>query len=78
MLRSQLDLAILSELMKVETQGIEKCEAELRLLGKLPGSPGEVRGRTKWLLDKLYAAQAKIEEYERESGALKKVLRQEY
>lgn len=77
-LKARLDLATLSELIKIETQGIDKCEAELHLLGKLPGSPAEVKGRTKWLLGKLYAGQAKIEQYERESGVLKKVLQQEY
>ena len=77
-LRSRLDLAILSNLIKIETQGIDKCEAELNLLGQLPGSPAEVRGRTQWLLDKLSAGQRKIEQYERESGTLKKVLQREY
>ncbi len=77
-LRSRLDLAILSTLVKIETTGIEKCEAELNLLGQLPGAPSEVRGRTQYLLDKLYAGHRKIEGYERESGGLKKVLQQEY
>ena len=77
-LRSRLDLAILSTLTKIETQGIDKYEAELNLLGRLPGSPAELRGRTKWLLDKLYASQRKIEAYERESAGLKEVLQREY
>lgn len=77
-LKAKLDLAILSELIKIETQGIDKCESELSLLGKLPGSPKEARGRAKYLLGKLYASQDKIEKYEKEGGALKKVLSQEY
>lgn len=77
-LRARLDLATLSELVKIETQGIDKCEAELHLLGELPGTPAELTRRTKWLLRKLYVGQDKIEQYERESGALKKVLQQEY
>jgi hypothetical protein len=77
-LKARLDLATLSELIKIETQGIDKYEAELHLLGRLPGSPAEVTGRTKWLLGKLYAGQAKVEQYEKESGVLKKVLQQEY
>ena len=77
-LRSRLDLAILSALTKIETKGIEKFEEELRLLGQLPGSPTEVKGRTQWLLDKLYVGHRKVEQYEREGAGLKKVLRQEY
>ena len=77
-LKARLDLAILSELIKIETQGIDKVEAELCLLGSLPGSPKQTKGRINWLLGKLYAGQDKVEKYEKESGALKKVLQQEY
>ncbi|KAL9103726.1 MAG: hypothetical protein Q9163_001276 [Psora crenata] len=77
-LRARLDLAILSELTKIETQGIDRYESELKLLGRFPGQPAEVRGRTQWLLDKLRGSQEKVEGYERESGVLKKVLAKEY
>lgn len=77
-LKARLDLAILSELTKVETQSIDKYEAELNLLAKLPKQPGELAPRIKWLLAKLHASQAKIEKYEAESGGLKKVLHDEY
>ena len=77
-LRSRLDLAILSELIKIETQGIEKCESELNLLATLPGPPAKLKGRSQWLLNKLQKSQGNIEQYEKESGALKKVLQQEY
>lgn len=77
-LKARLDLAILSQLIKVETQGIDKYEAELNLLANLPGSPKETRGRAKWLLGKLWTSQKKVEGYERESAGLKKVLMQEY
>ncbi len=77
-LKSRLDLAILSQLIKIETQGIDKYEAELGLLANLPGSPKEARGRAKWLLGKLWTSQNKVEGYERESAGLKKVLMQEY
>ena len=53
-LKARLDLAILTELIKVETAGIDKYEAELNLLGNLPGQPKEVRGRVRWLLGKLW------------------------
>ena len=77
-LKARLDLAILSQLIKIETQGIDKYEAELNLLANLPGAPKETRGRAKWLLGKLWTSQNKVEGYERESGALKKILMQEY
>ncbi len=53
-LKARLDLAILSQLIKVETTGIDKYEAELSLLGNLPGQPREVQGRIRWLLGKLW------------------------
>ncbi len=77
-LKAKMDLAILSELIKIETAGIDKCESELSLLGNLPGAPKETRGRARYLLGKLYASQDKIEKYEKEGGTLKKVLSQEF
>jgi len=77
-LRAKLDLAILAELITIETKGIEKYEAELSLLGGLPGQPKMVRGRVQWLLEKLFAGQEKVKGYERESGILKGVLRREF
>jgi hypothetical protein len=81
-LTARMDLAILSELVKIETQGIEKSENELNLLlatlAHLPRQPPEVHGRVRWLLKKLGAAQEKVEGYERESGNLKKVLQHEF
>ncbi|KAJ9622302.1 mitochondrial escape protein 2 [Taxawa tesnikishii (nom. ined.)] len=56
-LQSKLDLAVLTESIKAENQGIDKVE---------------------WLLNKIYASQAKIEAYERESATLKKILQTEY
>ena len=77
-LKSRLDLAIMSQLIKIETEGIEKCEAELNLLSHLEGQPIQTRGRSKWLLGKLFTGQSKIEQYEKESSALKKILQHEY
>ncbi|CAD6581210.1 MAG: mitochondrial escape protein 2 [Alectoria sarmentosa] len=77
-LKARLDLAIFTQLIKIETAGIDKYEAELNLLGNLPGQPKEVRGRVRWLLGKLLTGQEKIEKYERESGGLKKILQQEF
>lgn len=77
-LKARLDLAILTQLIKVETAGIDKYEAELNLLGSLPGQPREIQGRVRWLLGKLWTGQDKVENYEREGGALKKILQQEF
>ena len=77
-LKARLDLAILTELTKIETQSIDKYESELNLLANLPKQPGEIVPRIKWLLSKLQTCQSKIEKYERESGTLKKVLQVEY
>lgn len=77
-LQARLDLGVLTELIKVETAGIEKCEGELGLLGSLPKQPGELGARVKWLLAKLQAAHEKVEKYEKESAGLKKVLLVEY
>ena len=53
-LKAKMDLAILTQLIKAETSGIDKYEAELNLLGNLPGQPREVQGRVRWLLEKLW------------------------
>lgn len=53
-LKAKMDLAVLTQLVKVETSGIDKYEAELHLLGSLPGQPREVQGRVRWLLWKLW------------------------
>lgn len=77
-LQSKLDLAVLTESIKAENQGIDKYEQELHLLGELPKQPPQLLSRVEWLLNKIYASQAKIEAYERESATLKKILQTEY
>jgi hypothetical protein len=77
-LRSRLDLGILSELIKAETVSIDKYENELKLLGELPRQPAEVVPRIRWLLGKIANSQANVERYELEGGTLKKVLKEEY
>lgn len=77
-LEARLDLSTLAELSKIETAGIEKYEAELHLLAKLPGQPAEVQSRIKWLLGKLKTGHEKISKYEHESNKLKKILQQEF
>ena len=77
-LRSRLDLAILTELTKIETKSIDTYETELNLLGSLPRQPREVGPRVQFLLGKLATSQQKVEAWEKEIGALKKVLMDQY
>ncbi|KAF1353340.1 RNA12 protein-domain-containing protein [Delphinella strobiligena] len=77
-LRSRFDLAVLTESIKIENTSVEKYEQELHLLGELPTQPSQITGRVQYLLGKLQTSQAKIEKYERESAALKKVLMSEF
>ena len=44
-LKSRLDLAVLTELTKIETKTIDKYETELNMLGSLPNQPREVGPR---------------------------------
>jgi len=73
-LKSRLDLAVLTELTKIETKSIDKYETELNMLGTLPKQPREVGPRVEFLLGKLSASQAKVEAWEKGMGLLKKVL----
>jgi hypothetical protein len=73
-LRSKLDLAVATELIKIENASIEKYEGELLSLAKLKSQPWQLTPRVQWLLGKLAASQAKVEAYEKDCGVLKKVL----
>ena len=73
-LKSRLDLAILTELTKIETKSIDKYETELNMLGSLPNQPREVGPRVRYLLGKLAVSQGKVEAWEKEMGLLKKIL----
>ncbi|KAL6243560.1 mitochondrial escape protein 2 [Rhinocladiella similis] len=73
-LKARLDLAILSQLISTETKNVEKYENELKILGELPGTPSEIKPRTQYCLAKVMGSQMKIQQYETESGKLKKVL----
>ena len=77
-LKSRLDLAILTQLIGIENKNVDKFEAELRLLADLPGQPKELLPRIHWLLNKAYASHAKVEKYEAESAGLKKILTAKY
>ena len=73
-LRSRLELSILTQLIGMENKNIDKFETELRNLAELPGQPKELLPRIQWLLNKASASHAKVEKYEGESGSLKKTL----
>jgi hypothetical protein len=77
-LTSRMDLAVLTELTKIETKSIDKYEQELGLLAAYPTQPREVGPRVQYLLTKLAASHQKVEMWEREIGVLKKVLMMEY
>ena len=76
-LKARMDLAVLTELAKVETKTIDKVEAELALLGSLPRQPHQATERINYLLLKLQTSQSKIQGFETEMAGLKKVLSQE-
>ena len=76
-LRSHLDMSILTNLTKIENATIDKVENELLLLSKLKSQPSQTAGRVQYLLAKLVASQGKVERYEGEIKVLKKVMGEE-
>lgn len=77
-LRAKMELALLSEAIGGENKSIDKYEQELKLIGDLPKQPWQLHARMRWLLGKIEGAQRRVEELERESGVLKKVLQTEF
>jgi hypothetical protein len=77
-LQSRLDLAILSDFIKLENGSIAACESELKTLAELPAQPWQVSPRIQWLLKKISASQANVDKWEIEQAALKSVLKSEY
>ncbi|KAI5926084.1 RNA12 protein-domain-containing protein [Camillea tinctor] len=75
---AKMDLAVLTELVKIEAKNIDKAESELALLGTLPRQPAQTAARASYLLTKLESAQKRVEVYEREMSGLKKLLTKEY
>ena len=73
-LKARMDLAVLTELVKIEAKNIEKVEGELALLGSLPKQPSQTADRVNYLLAKVQGSQSKIQEYDREAAGLKKIL----
>ncbi|KAG6017239.1 hypothetical protein E4U43_001952 [Claviceps pusilla] len=77
-LKAKMDMALLKEIVKVESKTIETVETELTALGKLPRQTSETSGRVSYLLEKLNASQRKIEDSESQMVGLKKILMEEY
>lgn len=77
-LEGRLDLMILAQLISNENAGISKYEQELQLLGSLPKQPWELVPRIEWLLRKVSGSQSKIQQYERESAFLQKMLQSQH
>ncbi|KAG6017804.1 hypothetical protein E4U54_002956 [Claviceps lovelessii] len=77
-LKAKMDMALLKEIVKVESKRIETVETELKALGKLPRQTSETSGRVSYLLEKLNASQRKIEDSESQMVGLKKILMEEY
>ncbi|KAK4187586.1 RNA12 protein-domain-containing protein [Podospora australis] len=75
--KARMDLALLTELAKIEAKNIDKAEQELGLLAGLPNAPTQAAPRVNYLLAKLQASQKKIEGFEKEMGNLKKTLAEE-
>lgn len=77
-LKARMDLAMLTELAKIEAKSIEKYEAELAVIAAMPKQPAQVGPRVQYLLEKLQASQRKVQVWEHEMGGMKKVLMAEY
>ncbi|PGH06354.1 hypothetical protein AJ80_08188 [Polytolypa hystricis UAMH7299] len=75
---SRLDRSTALQLIAAENENIAKYKEELKVWGSLPKQPSETTQRIKWLLNKLVTSQVKIEKWEKESEAAKKVLQSQY
>ena len=75
--KARMDLALLTELAKIEAKNIDKAETELSVLASLPSQPYQAADRVNYLLAKLQSSQLKITAYEKDMAGLKKVLSQE-
>ncbi|KAK4142812.1 RNA12 protein-domain-containing protein [Dichotomopilus funicola] len=75
--KARMNLAVLTELAKIEAKNIDKAEGELSVLASLPSQPYQAADRVNYLLAKLQGSQKKIVGYEKEMGELKKVLTEE-
>ncbi|KAK3321227.1 RNA12 protein-domain-containing protein [Cercophora scortea] len=75
--KARMDLALLTELAKIEAKTIDKVENELSLLASLHIQPYQTAERANYLLAKMQGSQRKIVAYEAEMAVLKAVLSHE-
>ncbi|KAK3683465.1 RNA12 protein-domain-containing protein [Podospora appendiculata] len=75
--KARMDLAVLTELAKIEAKTIDKVENELSLLASLRIQPYQTAERANYLLAKMQGSQRKIIAYEAEIAVLKGVLSHE-
>ena len=76
-LAARMDLAVLTELAKVEGKTIQAAEAELATLAVMPRQPAQTAPRISYLLAKIEGSQRRVEDFEKEMSALKKILSKE-
>ncbi|KAL8282569.1 hypothetical protein RB597_010005 [Gaeumannomyces tritici] len=76
-LKARMDLAVATELVKIETKKIDKVEAEMALLATLPKQPAGVDRRLQYLVDSLGVSHGKVMTLEAEMEGLKKILKQD-
>ncbi|KAF8468311.1 RNA12 protein-domain-containing protein [Kalaharituber pfeilii] len=76
-LRAKMDMGVLTQLMKIETDVVKKCEEELAVLATLGGGK-EVGRRMEYLGRRIGKAQLKIEGYEASIESLKEILKGKY
>lgn len=73
-LAARLDRCVLAEKAAIEAKTVAKVEQELSVLSTLWRQPSQTNERIVYLLNKLQASQAKIEQYEAEMAKLKKTM----
>ncbi|KAL8365287.1 hypothetical protein RB595_004203 [Gaeumannomyces hyphopodioides] len=76
-LKARMDLAVATELVKIETKKIDKVEAEMALLAMLPKQPAGVGRRAQYLVDSLSVSHGKVVALEAEIEGLKIILKQD-
>ena len=73
-LTAQLDLDALTRAATLETQRIDKHEAELKMIAGLPKEAPGLPSRIEWLGNRLLECQVRLERLETESGVLRNSL----
>jgi hypothetical protein len=77
-LHAKMELGLVGDAVAGENRAIDRYEQELRLLAEMPRQPAELYDRTRWLLANIAKSQRTIEDLERRSVGLKKILQTEF